>query len=184
MLLNFELDESYTPTKMVFLAGMGGNDLVEFAAWEGDAPCGWVEVPLEGVGGRHGGWVSRQKRRRGGTRKSIIEEDEEEEEEEEEDSPDEDDDDDEYAGSVLKAMVVQMRVIENHQNGKDTHVRGFQVFAKDDDRRRIGMAPSASADLRACRHSVRKSLRKDELDGAGKRTGLDEPDWMGEPVIR
>ncbi|RMJ20993.1 complex subunit 10, partial [Aspergillus sp. HF37] len=36
--LNFDLDESYTPTKLMFLAGMGGNDLVEFAAWEGDAP--------------------------------------------------------------------------------------------------------------------------------------------------
>lgn len=179
VLLNFELDESYTPTKMVFLAGMGGNDLVEFGAWEGDAPCGWVEVPLAGVGGRHGAWDSRQKRR-GGKGKSVAEEDEEDEE----DSPDEEDDDDEYAGSVLKAMVVQMRVIENHQNGKDTHVRGFQVFARDDDRRRIGMAPSASADLRPHRHSARKSLRKDELDDVGKTTGLDEPDWMGEPVIR
>ncbi|PYH96743.1 galactose-binding like protein, partial [Aspergillus ellipticus CBS 707.79] len=78
--LDFEMDESYTPTKMTFLAGMGGNDLVEFACWEGEGPGGWV------------------------------------------------DNDDPYAGNVLKAMVVQMRVIENHQNGKDTHVRGFQVF--------------------------------------------------------
>lgn len=172
--LNFDLDESYTPTKLLFLAGMGGNDLVEFAAWEGDAPCGWVEVPLEGVGGRDGGWV-----RRGARRRMVA--GAEDGDEDEEDSP-ADDDDDEYAGSVLKAMVVQVRVAENHQNGKDTHVRGFQVFAKDDDRRRIGTAPSASADSRVRRHSARRSLQKDE--GVGEKPGLDEPDWMGEPVIR
>ncbi|KLJ11752.1 hypothetical protein EMPG_13092, partial [Blastomyces silverae] len=30
------------------------------------------------------------------------------------------------SGNVLKAMVIQVRISENHQNGKDTHVRGFQ----------------------------------------------------------
>jgi anaphase-promoting complex subunit 10 len=111
------------------------------------------------------------------------------------DSADENDEDDPYAGSVLKAMVIQMRVIENHQNGKDTHVRGFQVFARDDERRRIGNAPSASADGRIRRYSVRKSLHgaaDDSADGRdilGDRDGrkiatLEEPDWMGEPVIR
>ncbi|TPR10988.1 Pyridine nucleotide-disulfide oxidoreductase family protein [Aspergillus niger] len=120
--LDFEMDESYTPTKMTFLAGMGGNDLVEFANWE--------------------------------------------------------------------AMVIQMRIIENHQNGKDTHVRGFQVFARDDERKRVGNAPSASADGRVRRHSARRSLRAStqedlERDGVSKVvTSLEEPDWMGEPVIR
>ncbi|KLJ11753.1 anaphase-promoting complex subunit 10, partial [Blastomyces silverae] len=46
--LDFELDESYTPTKMIFLAGMGGNDLVEFATWQGEAPAGWVDIDLQG----------------------------------------------------------------------------------------------------------------------------------------
>ncbi|RDK43158.1 anaphase promoting complex subunit 10 [Aspergillus phoenicis ATCC 13157] len=145
--LDFEMDESYTPTKMTFLAGMGGNDLVEFANWEGEGPCGWVDVELEG-------------------------------------------EDDPYAGNVLKAMVIQMRIIENHQNGKDTHVRGFQVFARDDERKRVGNAPSASADGRVRRHSARRSLRAStqedmERDGVSKVvTSLEEPDWMGEPVIR
>ncbi|MCJ1349369.1 anaphase promoting complex subunit doc1, partial [Peltigera leucophlebia] len=31
--LDFELDESYTPTRMVFLAGTGMYDLTEFAEW-------------------------------------------------------------------------------------------------------------------------------------------------------
>ncbi|KAL2828361.1 galactose-binding domain-like protein [Aspergillus pseudoustus] len=227
--LDFSLDESYTPTKMTFMAGMGGNDLVEFATWEGDNPCGWVDVPLDGIGGQNGGWVRKRHRRRR-ARKSvrpqgkrdkgkgkysgaIFADDslvfgtedqrdslgfvsrvyDEDNELDDDDDYDVDDDDDPYAGNVLKAMVIQMRVIENHQNGKDTHVRGFQVFARDDDRRRIGNAPSASADGRTRRHSVRKSIRGPADDDGresngenirGKVTALEEPDWMGDPVIR
>ncbi|KAL4976963.1 galactose-binding domain-like protein [Aspergillus desertorum] len=231
--LDFSLDESYTPTKMTFLAGMGGNDLVEFATWEGEGPCGWVDVPLEGVGGQNGGWVRERRRRRQVRTSSIrhrgkkdkgkgkstgsatandsllsdaenyhgfdyetslyVEEDIADDWDNDDDD-DAEDDDDPYAGSVLKAMVIQMRVMENHQNGKDTHVRGFQVFARDDNCRRIGNAPSASADGRVRRHSIRKSLRgANDDDGQGdgtgvsdrgKVTGLEEPDWMGDPVIR
>lgn len=215
--LDFEMDESYTPTKMVFLAGMGGNDLVEFATWEGEGPCGWVNIPLEGVGGRSGGWVRKKKRKRTHARDTNhkhnrrasgsqpapelnnyifsdsdapLEYDEGAYEDDNDETADEDDEDDPYAGSVLKAMVIQMRIIENHQNGKDTHVRGFQVFARDDDRRRMGTAPSASADGRARRQSVRKSMGKDGERSGGEDEennrviGLEEPDWMGEPVIR
>lgn len=209
--LDFDLDESYTPTKMVFLAGMGGNDLVEFATWEGDAPCGWVDVPLEGVGGRNGGWVRedmvRRKHRSRRTRQQVGRhgkdtrgegEPDEEDDLEGEDYDVAEDPEEPYAGNVLKAMVIQMRVMENHQNGKDTHVRGFQVFACDDNRRRVAAAPSASADGRHRRHSARQSLRGAIPELMHSRTGsqdvetsrlistsgLDEPDWMGEPVIR
>lgn len=218
MYLDFEMDESYTPTKMVFLAGMGGNDLVEFATWEGETPCGWVNIPLENVGGRSGGWVRKKRRKRvahGNDKRASLstkakakasseasldydyifpdsehpEYDEGAYEDDNDETADEDDDDDPYAGSVLKAMVIQMKIIENHQNGKDTHVRGFQVFARDDDRRRAGTAPSASADGRVRRQSLRQSSVKDgeQHDGedeAGRAMGLEEPDWMGEPVIR
>ncbi|KAJ5167302.1 uncharacterized protein N7482_006083 [Penicillium canariense] len=197
---------------MIFLAGMGGNDLVEFATWEGDGPCGWVDVPLEGVGGRNGGWVRddmvRRKRRsksarrqtehHGDDTRSEVWDTANEDEIDSENDDYADDPDDTYAGNVLKAMVVQMRVMENHQNGKDTHVRGFQVFACDDSRRRVAAAPSASADGRHRRHSARQSLRGGVTEMLHSRTasedldtsrlistsGLDEPDWMGEPVIR
>jgi anaphase-promoting complex subunit 10 len=254
--LDFEADESYTPTKMVFLAGMGGNDLVEFASWEGEGPCGWVDIPLEGVGGRTSSNKSfsaaRRRRRRtrrrtntmtrrqtGGLsskRKSvvmvdaaplteesdndewngngydddhhqqdniIIDEDDHDYSEDDDDEDDNDDDpSDPYTGNVLKAMVLQMRICENHQNGKDTHVRGFQVFAQDDDRRRV-IAAAAAAQRR--QSSVRKSLRGVGVSGLAKDShdehidhtddaaalfgekgfvGLEEPDWMGDPVIR
>ncbi|KAJ5614612.1 hypothetical protein N7528_008266 [Penicillium herquei] len=207
--LDFELDESYTPTKMVFLAGMGGNDLVEFATWEGDGPCGWVDVPLEGVGGRNGGWVqenthSRAKDKRHKSQPhgyDHIQQDNDSDAESFDGVDPINDELDPYCGNVLKAMVIQMRIMENHQNGKDTHVRGFQVFSCDDNRAKIAAAPSASADARdrGRRHSARQSLRSsfhdpgqharlasEDLDTSrlGAASGLDEPDWMGEPVIR
>jgi anaphase-promoting complex subunit 10 len=33
---------------------------------------------------------------------------------------------------VLRAHLVQIKILENHQNGKDTHLRGLQIFARND----------------------------------------------------
>ncbi|KAK8233330.1 anaphase-promoting complex, subunit 10/DOC domain-containing protein, partial [Phyllosticta capitalensis] len=81
--LDFDQDESYTPTKLAFLAGMGEMDLQEWAVMSLAEPRGWVNVDFEG------------------------------------------------RLPVLRAMLVQVRILENHQNGKDTHLRGLQIFAKD-----------------------------------------------------
>ncbi|QGA15102.1 hypothetical protein EYB26_002758 [Talaromyces marneffei] len=197
--LDFDLDESYTPTKMMFYAGMGGNDLVHFATWEDDTPAGWVNIPLIGVGGRnkrrksHAVGGNRRRTRNSKPAKGVsIDDGGDLYNDSLDEDDDEDDPDDPYAGNVLKAMVVQVRICENHQNGKDTHVRGFQVFAHDDDRRRIAAATAAAANAGQPGHNRRKSVQNDSQDGFGaadegpadKRRGLDEPDWMGEPVIR
>ncbi|GAD95733.1 anaphase promoting complex subunit 10 (APC10), putative [Paecilomyces variotii No. 5] len=203
--LDFELDESYTPTKMVFLAGMGGNDLVEFASWEGEGPCGWVDIPLEGVGGSSGGWgdAAKKRRRRKNMHKSKSQKnhrddilsDESDAAVNHDETTDSDDSDDPASGNILKAMVLQVRVCENHQNGKDTHVRGFQVFARDEDRKRVAIT-AAAAGAHSRRNSVRKSLHggKDAADHdrpesshgivGGSGLALEDPDWMGEAVIR
>lgn len=34
-------------------------------------------------------------------------------------------------GNTLFCWVLQMAVMENHQNGKDTHLRGIKIFAVD-----------------------------------------------------
>ncbi|OKL64106.1 hypothetical protein UA08_01040 [Talaromyces atroroseus] len=197
--LDFDLDESYTPTKMLFFAGMGGNDLVEFAVWEGETPCGWVNIPLEGVGGHnrkreHGVRNNRRQTQRAWPSKgaalpngSGIGDDDNDNDMDDDDDNDDDynDLDDPYSGNVLKAMVVQVRICENHQNGKDTHVRGFQVFAHDDDRRRVAAAASGQPEHK--RQSIHKSHNGVDpvVEGlADKIHGPDEPDWMGEPVIR
>ncbi|KAI9870408.1 MAG: anaphase promoting complex subunit doc1 [Pleopsidium flavum] len=151
--LDFELDESYTPTKMVFLAGMGAYDLTEFGVWEGEGPRGWVEVELGGVGGGDG--------------EDVSEEDEDEGEggmkERER----------ERGGGVLRAMLVQVRVCENHQNGKDTHVRGLQIFARDEKGRKGGGGVAG-----------RKSEGLRDGTGKGEVVGLEEPEWMREPELR
>jgi anaphase-promoting complex subunit 10 len=35
---------------------------------------------------------------------------------------------------VLRAHLVQIKILENHQNGKDTHLRGLQIFARNDEK--------------------------------------------------
>lgn len=206
---------------MIFLAGMGGNDLVEFATWQGEAPIGWIDVPLEGVGGRY----ARDNRKRN-TYKNIKSEDgvkkirtkssdlddipneddsddtefySEEPGKDDEEDEDEDNYSDPSAGNILKAMVLQVKICENHQNGKDTHVRGFQVFARDDRRLERARRDSARKSIRP--GSGHQSSRKASADiqdpdnaatdglghthvGEGAIAGFEESDWMREPEIR
>ncbi|KAH8728243.1 anaphase-promoting complex, subunit 10-domain-containing protein [Phaeosphaeriaceae sp. PMI808] len=81
--LDFEQDESYTPTRIIFLAGSGMNDLQE-----------WGEMKLESPRGGSG-LISAL------TRRPRM--------------------------PVLRAHLVQIKILENHQNGKDTHLRGLQI---------------------------------------------------------
>ncbi|EEQ27157.1 hypothetical protein McanMca71_005274 [Microsporum canis] len=185
--LDFELDESYTPTKMVFLAGMGGNDLVEFATWQGETPCGWVDISLDGVGGRHqrASRPARTERRR--TRKPALSDGSESDDETDSDGPAYDgpeDGDDPSDGNVLKLMVLQVKVCENHQNGKDTHVRGFQVFARDD--RYYARMGRADNGQKLLHHDLGAGMLhsddgEQEPDSAPR---FDEEDWMMEPELR
>ena len=167
--VDFARDESYTPTRMAFAAGTGEYDLVEFAEWRGEAPTGWVEVDLRGCGGGPRGKGGGGRRSGGG----VWDGDEDEEDEEAGGLGDgEEEDGDGLEGhGVLSCMCVQIRVLENHQNGKDTHIRGVQLFAQDE----------------AAAKAWRKGRRKEEadaLEGGLDALDLSEPDWMGEPEIR
>lgn len=84
----------------------------------------------------------------------------------------------------MRAFLVQLKVVENHQNGKDTHVRGLKIYAKDDRIRGevrnlelMGILPL---------NRKRKGKEKSYLNvSEGSLTGsLIEPDWMGEPELR
>ncbi|KAK6592020.1 anaphase-promoting complex subunit 10 [Botrytis cinerea] len=35
-------------------------------------------------------------------------------------------------GKTLRAFIIQVKVLENHQNGKDTHVRGLKIYSHDE----------------------------------------------------
>lgn len=211
--LDFEIDESYTPTKILFLAGSGGNDLVEWGELKCESPRGWVWVDFSGV--------------------DDVEDDDDDDIPEPPGAPpqringppraarngeassDSENNNphrlvphpqqtpiaaqtpsyqpplsltEQYAQGliprepsfslppstqtphsatrsaprhpltslshppfpvpratrapmpVLRAHLIQVKILENHQNGKDTHLRGLQVFARDDDQeqRKVG----------------------------------------------
>ncbi|KAK5050053.1 hypothetical protein LTR84_004173 [Exophiala bonariae] len=175
--LDFELDESYTPTKMKFFAGMSEGGLVEFGSWEvtetvdpetGETHSsiegirGWIDVPLKGVGGRETRYHEIGDYSENGIENALGSRQTSEGAE--------------SGGDVLKAMVVQIRICENHQNGKDTHVRGFQVFSRD-----TTIAGELST-LRKKKKQVKDSSQED--DDGGKMVKLQPPDWMGDPEIR
>lgn len=191
--LDFKLDESYTPTKMKFFAGMSEGGLVEFASWEVESSVdevtgemsnnvkkirGWIEIPLKGVGGRDPKYYEEQERRRARAyeKRMQIRQDGDNNMMDIEDE--EDEEDDLMGGDVLRAMVVQVRICENHQNGKDTHVRGFQVFAKDES--------SAKEMRKLVKRTKPRGKKQDaptEADG-DEIVGLQPAEWMGEPGIR
>ncbi|EXJ93356.1 hypothetical protein A1O1_01748 [Capronia coronata CBS 617.96] len=175
--LDFELDESYTPTKIKFFAGMSEGSLVEFGSWEvtettdpetGETHSsiegvkGWIDVPLKGVGGRDTAYYEDEPMLDREVESTLY--------------PFQVDPREPFGGDVLKAMVVQVRICENHQNGKDTHVRGFQVFARD--HTNAGGVRSSSKPEKPGKKAV------DREQDADKVVGLRLADWMGEAVLR
>lgn len=87
--VDYNQDESYTPTNIVFHGGTGHHDLTQFAEMPLVNPVGWQDVPLADCGG----------------------------------GPD---------GHSLSCWIVQVHIKENHQNGKDTHIRGIKIYARDE----------------------------------------------------
>ncbi|KAI0974707.1 anaphase-promoting complex, subunit 10-domain-containing protein [Xylaria arbuscula] len=160
--LDYELDESYTPTKIQITAGTGPNLTIPFTTMELNTPKGWIDVPIAGAGG----------------------------------GPD---------GNSLCCFFVRVIILENHQNGKDTHIRGIKVYALDegadtvdnnpiddvvneleDYRLRVKRMSLAESDEDTLMHldgqaRKRKANAKKHTPGDG---GLSIPDFMREPEIR
>lgn len=165
--LDFEADESYTPTRIQFLAGTGEMDLQEWAEMRLEQPKGWIDVDFGEVGRRESpgggdflgsaaGGVGFDDGADSGY--DDTEEDSEEEQKEEQ------------GGTpnprrktrrmpVLRAFLVQIRILENHQNGKDTHLRGVQIFARD--KPRTGdVYERESIDLEGGKHEAKRRRPK------------------------
>ncbi|KAF2740797.1 galactose-binding like protein [Polyplosphaeria fusca] len=232
LFLNFALDESYTPTRIVFLAGSGGNDLVEWGEMKLEQPRGWVWADFsgvddpesesddeadeaEGIGGlgiqslaqplddsdfenaqpspavAGGGDIAMTDQStpiqtpvpsdplvRGHPRRALQSLN---------------------ANSspslprphkakktklpVLRAHLVQIRILENHQNGKDTHLRGLQVFAKDNEREREVRSPRRVVPMPAVRDGKERRKSKNR-NPTNALMGLKKSEWDIEPAIR
>lgn len=103
--LSYANDESYTPTKLSIRAGTHEGDIVEVAALEVDRPNGWilamlVDDSIDVPQPVHGSSVS-----------AVAA------------AP--------PSGAVhpVYATVLTLVIAENHQQGRDTHVRGVRIFA-------------------------------------------------------
>ncbi|KAK0736075.1 galactose-binding domain-like protein [Apiosordaria backusii] len=156
--VDYNQDESYTPTNIVFYAGTSSHDLIQFAEVPLANPVGWQNVPISDAGGGHD-------------------------------------------GHSLCCWVVQMHVKENHQNGKDTHIRGIKIYGLDENLLG-GVAPESVQEpsINLTRPSDRATLQnlavdEDEtlqelldsfdrypLSGAGSFSNF--PEFMREPEIR
>lgn len=76
---------------------------------------------------------------------------------------------------------MQLRVVENHQNGKDTHVRGLKIYARDE---RQGHNEGLRLNDRLSLGDGKKAvLERIKADNDGGHL-LEEPDWMGEAELR
>lgn len=153
--LDFDNDESYTPTKMQFLAGMGVHDLQEFCEMSFEQPKGWIDVDFSNVG--------------------PITHDLDASEDEDRDAIDWD------ARPVLKAFLVQVRILENHQNGKDTHLRGLQVFARDE---RADVVRERGVGDVVTEPSVAMPVRSKSKPKRSGPNPVRKASWMLEPELR
>jgi anaphase-promoting complex subunit 10 len=149
--VDYNQDESYTPTLIVFCAGTGHHDLIQFAEVPLNNPVGWQDVPIADSGGG-------------------------------------------ADGNSLCCWMVQMHIKENHQNGKDTHIRGIKIYALDDQ-----LGATASEPSRGLRTHVdddyARVLTTQSVEGESFQELLDAferhpislsnvGDLMREPVIR
>ncbi|KAL9089753.1 MAG: hypothetical protein Q9165_005547 [Trypethelium subeluteriae] len=183
--LDFEADESYTPTRMQFLAGTGPHDLQEWAEMRFEQPKGWIDVDFEGVGEpdvEGGEWEEEEGGEgedgvgegagagAGAEQGERVEEDERVKAQRYWDRR-----------PVLKAFLLQVRILENHQNGKDTHMRGLQVYARDRKEmaaRRTSKA-GAQVEVQARSGAAAEGKKKSRL-----LPGLKEPSWLSDPILR
>ncbi|CAN8104593.1 unnamed protein product [Discula destructiva] len=116
--VDYTQDESYTPTKIHWLAGTSLHDLHTFGRSDLSNPAGWIDVPLIGAGGGED-------------------------------------------GNSLLAYVVQAQIMENHQNGKDTHIRGVKIYGFDDQLRAAGATGVVGREIEARKAVFRLDDSKD-----------------------
>ncbi|ROW12033.1 hypothetical protein VPNG_05191 [Cytospora leucostoma] len=101
-------------------------------------------------------------------------------------------------GNSLCCFVVQMHVMENHQNGKDTHIRGIKAYGFDDQLRAAGATGRRDDDFAfkvdesrgadEAERELLEELRRREFERRfepGDASGIASTlDFMEDPVLR
>ena len=105
--MDYRLDESYTPKLISIRAGNSFADMAEVHSQDLDEPRGWTRIPLattsslQGAHRPHDCWAA------GSTIALTARA---------------------RTGEHLKAFCIQLAVLSNHQNGRDTHIRQIKIF--------------------------------------------------------
>lgn len=102
--LDYTLDESYTPSQLTILCGMTTQELEEIKNVELQQPVGWICIPLFTVPGDD-------------PLDAFLVEGMKNKNEE-----------DELKRNPMRTNVLQIRILQMHQNGKDTHMRQVKIF--------------------------------------------------------
>lgn len=111
LLFNYKADESYTPLQLSIRIGNGYYDLQEIQVIDLHEPQGWVRIPLA-LPPMEGPRILFKQ-----DSASIR--------------------DRSFGGAIdfIRTFVIQVTIISNHQNGRDTHIRGFKLYGPKQERR-------------------------------------------------
>ncbi|KAM0469966.1 hypothetical protein ACHAPX_010221 [Trichoderma viride] len=92
-------------------------------------------------------------------------------------------------GNTLVSWVLQMQILENHQNGKDTHLRGIKIYAFDADAvqpsepdNSVDTSDVAENQTAARLDDIAQTLAAARLESS--ETGFSLPDFMRDAEIR
>lgn len=85
--------------------------------------------------------------------------------------------------SEIRCMVLQVRIMENHQNGKDTHLRGLQVFSQDE-RARTGQGPREKMTRSRQLSATPEADQSEQFPTKTNVNVLDDFEWAEELVLR
>ena len=96
---------------------------------------------------------------------------------------------------VLRAHLVQIKILENHQNGKDTHLRGLQIFARNDEELSRAEPKTQTGNGMKTLMGEDVVFKSNLVMGAGREKGARKPErwqlgagsrsaWDVEPSIR
>jgi anaphase-promoting complex subunit 10 len=104
LLFNYKADESYTPQQLSIRIGSSHHDLQEVQVVDLREPDGWVRIPLAVPPSTPERTVIRQ------GYASIR--------------------DKTFGGAFdfVRCFCIQVAVVSNHQNGRDTHIRNIRLF--------------------------------------------------------
>ena len=99
---NYKMDESYTPKVLSIRIGTHFHDLKEVQTLELEEPNGWVDIVLNSID-------SDKKTSEG-------------------DDVEDNDDANEKQSNGIRTNMIQLAILSNHQNGRDTHLRQVKIY--------------------------------------------------------